>query len=280
MSESMGNLPQKQTPTESMIESMLGQFQPLPTARFYRKINKSPWMKKGSDSQVSWLVRPRTIPSLVWGLAVVILILAFVGISFIPSVNAIARQIIFSFITAPSDQLKIQVTSSSPADLYHFSEPVNFPLRFTEAQIQADFELKQIQVLPKGLVFVGARYDAFYKAVTILYQADDYNLFLTQRLIGNGEDVFSIGANAEVSLVKVGNYHGEFVMGGWKAISTPATSDKTTPVSQTEINAIWDKTLPQNTLRWQTEGHIYEMRTIGEGSPSQSELIALANELK
>ena len=78
----------------------------------------------------------------------------------------------------------------------------------------------------------------------------------------------------------IGNYHGEFVFGGWKAISTQSPSDTSTPESQTAISAIWDNTLPQNTLRWQAQGHVYEVRTIGEGSPSQLELIALANELK
>ncbi len=280
MSETMSKISKKDLPTELMLASMLGQFQPLPTARFYSNIQNTPWMTKDSNVRISSIARTKPFPRLIWGLVVVMLILVFISISFIPSINAIARQIIFSFISAPSNQLEIQVTSSSPADLYHFSNPDNFPLSIIDAQKQANYEIKQLQVLPEGLVFIGARYDANYEAVTILYQADDYKLFLTQRLIGNGEDVFSIGADAEVNLVMIGNYHGEFVFGGWKAISTQSPSDTTTPESQTEISAIWDNTLPQNTLRWQAEGHAYEVRTIGEGSPSQLELIALANELK
>src|SRR4030042_564727 len=180
MSETMSKIPQKDIPTELMIESMLGQFQPLPTARFYRNIQISPWAKKDSNNRIASIPRSKPFPRLIWGLVVITLILVFIGISFIPSINAIARQIIFSFISAPSNQLEIQVPSSNPADLYHFSDPVNFPLSIIEAQKQANIEIKQIQVLPEGLVFLGARYDAHYEAVTILYQADDYKLFLTQ----------------------------------------------------------------------------------------------------
>ena len=39
-------------------------------------------------------------------------------------------------------------------------------------------------------------------------------------LLGIGEDVFSIGANAMVKLVNIGDIQGEFVVGGWKAVST------------------------------------------------------------
>ena len=51
-------------------------------------------------------------------------------------------------------------------------------------------------------------------------------------------------------------------------------------ISQTNISAVWDAQLPQYTLRWQENGFIYELRTLREGSPSQSDLIAYAIGLK
>jgi hypothetical protein len=280
MNEKLDKIQYQDAPEEIMIESMLQQYKPQPTARFYRKIQNAPWMTITPNERAGSINSIKPIPRLIWGIVALLLILVIIGISFIPPVRTVARQIFFSFISAPSNQLEIQVTLTNPTDLYHFSDPANFPSSIKAVQQNAGFEVKEIQGLPERLVLVGARYDPSYEAVTILYLADDYKLFLTQRLVGNGEDIFSIGASATVNLVKIGGYQGEFVKGGWKAISTQATRETSIPGSQTNISAIWDGYLPQYTLRWRANGYSYELRTIGEGSPSQSQLITLANELK
>jgi hypothetical protein len=46
------------------------------------------------------------------------------------------------------------------------------------------------------------------------------------------------------------------------------------------IYAVWDNDLHQYTLRWQAGDIVYELRSNGDGSPSQSGLINLANGLK
>jgi hypothetical protein len=194
--------------------------------------------------------------------------------------RVIARQIIFSFISGPSDQVNIQVTLSNPEDLFNFAAPENFPLSLDEVRQQAGFFVKEITSSKAELELVGARFDPSYNAAIILYQGTNYKLFLSQRPIGNSVDVFSIGSSAQVNLVNIGDIKGEFVIGGWKAISTQPAHDTSTSGNQTSINAIWDNNLPQSTLRWQTNGYIYELRAVGEGSPSESVLITIANELK
>jgi len=280
MNEQSSKNPNLGKPDDIQIIEMLRMFAPIPSVRFYEKTEKAPWIKSGSKEKVRLFSSNTPARRLLLGITVLIPVLTFIGLSFFPNVRAVARQIIYSFISERSDQIDIQTTLSTPGDLFHFSDPANFPLNLREAQRQAGFNVMELFQLPEDLKLVGSRFDSSYNAVTTLYQGKDFKLFLTQRPIGSGEDVFSIGSTAQVDMVKIGDQDGEFVMGGWKALSTQIITKTITPGNQTNINAVWDNDLSQYTLRWQVEGFMYELRTIGEGSPSQSELIALANGLK
>jgi hypothetical protein len=77
--------------------------------------------------------------------------------------------------------------------------------------------------------------------------------------------------------VDILGHQGDWVYGGWKAL---AVTDSPTSETETSLTAVWDNSLPQSTLRWQSGGTMYELRTIGEKRPSQLEMIRLANELK
>lgn len=217
---------------------------------------------------------------LYWGLAVLLVVLLVGGSLLIPPVRAIARQIIFSFITAPTNQIVITVTPARPGDLYNFTDPANFSLTFIETQYQAGFTLKQLNPLPEGMTLAGGRYDPSYNAASLLYLGDQYVLILTQRPLGNSQDVLSIGQGATIEIVYIGSIRGEFVEGGWKAISTQGGSNDPTSQDPINITAEWDNSLPQSTLRWQLGQTAYELRAVGEGSPSQLDLIKWANELK
>jgi hypothetical protein len=279
MNEQTHKKPNSTPPDDNEIESLLSRFNPQPSTRFYTKVEKAPWMAP-SNQRKRLLASNTPVHKWLLGMAVFLLICTMIGISFIPSVRVVGRQIFYSFISAPSNQIDIQATLSNTGDLYNFSDPTNFPLSIQAVQGQAGFIVKEIKRLPDDLNLVGSRFDTSYNAVTILYQGENFKLFLTQRPVGKGEDVFSIGSTAQVTLVKIGGHQGEFVVGGWKLVSTQPSPNNLTPSNQTSINAIWDSELSQNTLRWQAEGFNYELRTIGEGSPSKDELIALANELK
>jgi hypothetical protein len=276
----MENNPIQNQPDDKEIEEILSEFAPKPTSRFYIKMSDAPWQRRIPHEVLSSSTNIKHNRRLIWGLAVLVLVCAIILISIIPSARVAASQIIHLFLPAPSNQLDVQVTLTSPGDLVDFSDPTNFPLSFTEVQQLANFRVKEISLLPESLSFIGSRYDPRYNAVTLLYKANDYKIFLTQRPLGNSEDVFSIGASAIVKTVKVGNNDGEFVMGGWKAVSTQPVSDNKTPTSTVNIYAVWDNELSQSTLRWQSGDIVYELRSNGEGSPSQPDLINLANELK
>lgn len=276
----MHNSSDRSTPDESRIERLLSSFKPQPTHRFYKKMSAAPWQKSilATPTGISSYRKPSR--RFVWGLAGLFVIIIILSVATVPPVRAIARQIFFSFIHAPSNQLEAEITLTRPGDSLDFSDPANFTLSVDEVRQKAGFVVKQISTLPAGLSLIGSRFDSSYNTVTLLYLADTYKLFLTQRSLGNSQDVFSIGASANVELVKIGDIQGEFVKGGWKVTSVQPTSVSQTQATGVDVHAIWDNDLPQYTLRWQAAGIAYELRTLGEGAPAQSGLIFLANELK
>jgi hypothetical protein len=267
-------------PDDSEIETLLGGFAPKPSVKFYSKMKEAPWVKDSSQNKGRYFLLKALSSRRILVISGIFLLIALTSILFFPSVKAVARQIIFSFLPASSDHIEIQVSLSNPGDLFHFSDPANFPFTIQEIREQAGFSVKDIIHAPEDLILIGSRFDPGYHTVTILYQGDNYKLFITQRPIGKGEDVFSIGSTAQVNLVTLGDHQAEFVTGGWKAISTQTSPASQPPGTQASINAIWDNNLPQYTLRWRDNNFVYELRAVGEGSPSQTELISLANELK
>ncbi len=267
----------RQIPDESQIEAMLSSFSPKPSSRFYNRLITPAWT--GALTQSRENIHKRTLirRRLVFGIAGGLILIGILAISLFPSIRAVARQLITSFISAPSNQIELQVTLSNPADLFHYSDPINYSLSIVEAEQRSGFQVKVISELPENLTFVGSLYETSYGAVIILYQTNDYKLFLTEHLVGNGRDVFSIGAGAQIDLVKIGDIQGEYVEGGWKSISTTQTFP---PGNHANITAVWDSGLPQFTLRWQENDFNYELRLVGEGGLSKTQLIRLANELK
>ena len=269
-------MPNHHIPDEEELEAMLGRIKPKPGTRFSDKMSSAPWF---SDALTGETRKRKSTRRYVWGTFAFVVVLLFLAIVFIPSVRVIARQIIYSFIYNPTNQLEVQVTLASPGDLYNYSDPANFSLSVDNAQREAGFNLKQLTSISEGLKLVGARYDAKVYSVTQLYEGVDFQLFLTQRPLGHGSDVFTIGSDAQVKLVMVGDVQAEYVTGGWEAVSTQPAPDST-PISMVNISAVWDDSLPQSTLRWQSDGIVYELRSLGEGGLSQSDLINLANGLK
>ena len=262
------------------IEKLLGRFQPKPGPRFYKLMLDAPWKKTPHPLKHGFFRPMNASQRLVLGSLVFLLFITILGFTLYPPLRGIAHQIMYSFIPAPEDQLELQVTLDSPGDLYGFANPENFPLDIAAARTQAGFPVSQITSLPTGLSFKGARYDADSNATILLYQGKDYKLFLTQRPVGNGQDVFSIGASALVETVMVGNVRAEYVMGGWKVTSEEQAEVTPVPGAVINLSAVWDPTLPQYTLRWQSGGFVYELRSIGVGSPAKSQLVSLANGLK
>jgi hypothetical protein len=276
----MQNNPDDNLPDEIKIEKLLSEFKPQPTKKFNAMMSSAPWQKQKHTRSANDTKNGDLHRKSAWALEAFIVILAFLILAFIPSVRVAADQIIHHFLLAASNQLEVQITPANPLVSMDFTNPSNFPLNINEVQQKAGFVVKSISSLPERLSFVGARYDPSYNAVTILYNTSDYFLILTQRPLGKSQDVFSIGPNAHVEFVNIGNIQGEYVVGGWNAVSTQQLPRTEAPQGTLNLSAVWDESLPQFTLRWQQAGYAYELLSNGLNSPSQSQLISWANELK
>ncbi len=277
----MTSVDENSSPDETEIEGMLSRIKPQPTARFSRMMKPAPWNRVPVKNVPSYRAS-MSERNVTWVLVTLIVMTLTGAILFIPSVKAVANQIFHSFLHAPSNQIQVQVTVTSPGDLYSYSDPGNFQLSVAQAEQKAGYQVKQVLPIPAGFVFEGARYDNAYNTVILLYQdpASYLTLWLTQRPLKHSQDVFSIGPEATVRLVKIGEIQGEFVQGGWQVRSTQTATETQPAGNSVNVVAVWDNSLPQSTLRWQAEGMAYELRVSGFGGPSQSDLINWANELK
>jgi hypothetical protein len=265
---------------EEEIKRLLGQFKPHPSTRYHQRIAIAPWMD-GSPSRLQGKrIFLKDYQKIVFGLMIVVLLMLVSVLAFVPSARVTADQVIHFFLPTSSNQIKVQVTPMSSTTILDFSNPANFPLSISEVRGQVKFNLREIQTLPENLTFIGARYEQSYDAVILFYTCNDYKLFLTQRPAGSGQDVFSIGEGANIEMVLVGDHPAEFVQGGWKALSTQSISSGNQTPGIVELNAVWDNTVLQSTLRWQADGMVYEIRTFGSKNPPQSDLIEWANGLK
>ncbi len=264
-------------PDEERIGELLHQFRPQPSQRFYERMASAPWVNQNDRNPIH---KKNTYLRLSAAfLALVLLFSISLAITFIPSARVAAEQIIHFFIPSSSNELVIHLTPASPTTLFDFTNPANFPLSVTEVSGKAGYRVSELKSLPANLVFIGARYEPSYNAVLFLFNTNDFQLIFTQRPKVSGQDVFSIGEGAVITMVKIGNQTGEYVLGGWKATTTqPAPSG--TPGETLDLSAVWDNQLPQSTLRWQSDGMVYELRTIGEKIPPQTEIIDWANGLK
>jgi hypothetical protein len=267
-------------PDDERIEKLLSQFKPQPKQRFFNKMSTAPWISQSSSEAplTSKHLMLRRLPVLgIIGCSLLVIILVF---AFVPSARVTAEQIIHFFLPSSTNQLEVQLTPINPTLEIDFSNPANFTLDIAEAAHQAGMEIKEISPLTSTLKLIGARYESSYHAVILLYTGNGYKLFLTQRILDKGQDIFSIGADAKIEMVKIGDIQGEYVEGGWEAVSTQSAIENLQDNVTIKINATWDNEYPQSTLRWQANDKVYELRASGENIPSQSQLIDWANGLK
>jgi len=253
--------------TPDYPEGLLSAFHPRPSPGFYKRIQRTPWQRSYQHHLLlKWVI------SLTIMVAVVI-----VGFTISPPLQAIARQLFSFFIPDTQDTLEVSIEGITPLELFQYASAENFSLSIEQAEQQAEFSIRQPESLLPGLELIGTRYEPDLHVVILLYQGAGYNLFLSQRSLSDQPEYFSIGASAQVEIVQIGTFQGEYVAGGWVAVPGTQLSDID---SQSTIQAVWDPTLPQFTLRWQSEGFAFELRSSGTNSPQKADLISLAADIR
>ncbi len=252
-------------PDEDQISQLLSNLQPGPGERFYRQIEKAPWVKSHANyKQPSFrIITPK--------LAIIAVLLVCLIWAAWPRLEVLARQVTMFFLPNPSDNLSIEISTPATGDVL-IMQP-KFELSLAEAQHKSGFIIYQIDLA--GLTFKGATYDEALQSVMQFFTGAEYNLYLVQRLNSRGISYFSIGASATVEPLTVRGVSGEYVYGGWKGI--PTGDPKATP---NLLQATWDAEQPQQTLRWSEGGYSFELRCYGVSCPSKNDLIEIADHLR
>ena len=254
-------------PSIEKIEELLSDVQPLPSPEFHARMMKAPW----HNPRIDFYVRR-------WNYSfLVILVVLFFSLLIFPSLRANARNWVLYFIPGRQDQMQLSIDDLSPQELFQYASPNNFPFTVSQAGAMAGFRVEQPDELLPGMELVGARYESNTESVVLLYQGAGYNLFMSQRPIAAGLEYFSVGASAEVEVVLIGEIQAEYVAGGW--INLPiAQGDETSPPE--DLNVVWDPMLSQYTLRWQSDGIAYQLRSTGSSGPQKFDLITLAESIR
>jgi len=266
--ENFSNRNKTKKPTEEEIEALLVNFKPQPGKRFYQKMANAPWQQR------SFRFTPRVLRSL--AVTAFVLIVALVVTLTIPSVGATARQLLNFFRPSTSDQR----TLTAPFPLPGSQVGTYYSLSLEQAQKEAGYPLKTINLPPDNMVFTGAHVDSSLQAASLRYTNGKENMIFTQRPLGMVEEYSSIGASATVEPVQVRGVQGEFVSGGWRQQDNQASIKETSlPGTQTNLGLYWDAGFPQHILRWQEGGMAFEMIYTGE-KIGKAQMIEIANSIK
>ena len=254
-------------PSHEEIEILLKHFQPLPSPRFYLRMQKAPW-----HSQPTALLRRR-----VWLVPLALVTILVLGIFLSPPLRIMARQLVLYFWPDQRDQMDLSFDLLDTQQLYLYATPEYFPYSIEELSQIVGFQVSQLAELLPGMQLIGGRYEPGMQTTVLLYQGSGYNLFLSQRSLISGQEFFSIGASAVVESVSIGDNQGEYVAGGWVDRSEAPSSE---PETSPELRANWDETLPQYTLRWQVQDYAFQLRSTGITGPQKDELIILAQSIQ
>jgi hypothetical protein len=274
-------------PDEERIAALLAGFKPQPSARFYQRMESAPWMSasreaKNAKSQPGWIARLSGAPGLrIAAAAAILLAFIIIGTMASPALRTVAQQLMHFFIPAKENRISVQVTMPSPGEAGSFESADYFSLNLSQAQNLASFPIREIAELPSGYTFSGAHFDPTLNAVALRYADHGSFLVLTQRPSDEVEEYSSVGASAAVATVEVRGVQGEYVTGGWRvARQESARIETAVPGTQVSLDAYWDPSLPQETLRWQEAGMVYEIRAAGPDRPNLDELIKMADSIR
>lgn len=271
-------------PTEEEIISTLGRFKPHPSDRFYQQMRSAPWLR--ADQAHIWAspnLSKRFTRRHWQTMAVLGLMIIFFAVFIIltPSARVVAQRVVQYFVPAQSDKIAVQVTDTLPIAIGTSVPAGNFTLSFTQVDEIAGFQLKQIPLTDRDLVFSGAYHDPNLGAVALRYDGDGFTLILSQRRAGNIEEYASIGASAPIEPILVHGIPGEYVEGGWRVDQGEANKYPIImPEGELTLGIYWDSELNQRIIRWQEGDMIYEILALGRDHPSKSELIVIAESVK
>lgn len=210
------------------------------------------------------------------GVTILLLVLT---ITLIAPVRAFAQEFLQSlFVRHESNTIAAEpynpISDPTPTPI---PAPESVPnLSVSEADALASFAVRELTNLPAGFTLSSVYYDQERDKVTFLYLNDIYQGIVLHQEPAETAEPWTIGADAVIEAVMVGNIPGEYVHGSWQWVE-PTTEDA---VGSTE--EIWRNDDPHQQLRWTQDGIVYTLSTtVGQDlGLTQADLITLAENLQ
>lgn len=192
-----------------------------------------------------------------------------------PKGQALAQSMLRFFTRSESNQLPVQswqltplpppgTPTADPASIIDANQDIE------EVQQKAGFDVYVPSWIPDTLHFSEASIDQDQKIVRIFYRYFETNgLVLRQEMLprtNQCELCDTVGANAAVQAVTIGETNGEYVEGVWKL---------------TENGPVWESDPYLKTLRWQNKDMAFELGYMGPPDTlSMEDMIAIAESMK
>jgi hypothetical protein len=200
---------------------------------------------------------------------------------------ALAQDLFRFFTNAGSDTVPITMVVGTLETPDYAATPVWNPwnMSVADAETLAGYSVITPAVLPDGFRLIGASYQSDDHAVSVFYQYqkdlrsatlepsgdflltaqacvpycmtypdESLDLVTTQQPSTPGASLFAelVGSSAKIETVRIGDFTGEYVEGGW-TLQNPV--------------AVWDPNPWWRTLRWQVDNMLFEIM-IAPGTPN------------
>lgn len=258
-------LPESDQPTLELARTMAA-LDFSPRSRFLRQVRQQKGDKRMSISHN----RRRTFVAL--GAALMLGLIALVAIQ---PARAFATELLQSlFIRNESDRLPVAdpvAVSDEPTATAVPVEP-SPAMSIAEADALAPFAVREPGLIPNGFVLTSVHYNVERERVTLLYLNDAQIGFSLHQEPAGYSEPGTIGPDATIEPVFIGEIPGEYVRGTW------VLNDDTSPGDE----MVWDDDDPYRQLRWVQDGIAYTLGTTVSQDTGlmRGDLIAIAESLQ
>ncbi len=252
------------------ITQALGAFQPQPSARFFQRMQRQPWMKESMTTLTHVVPKRKTdrrwMPAA--GLLAMLLIAGTVFVT--PPLRALAQEMLAWVVRAPSDTMTNRELDANvpPIEAYRFN------LTLAEAEQLVGFDAWELPTVPNGFQLQQIGAIPVEQMIVFSYATAPFtdnpneglppSFVLMQQPAARAASSmvrFPVGASAVIKTVQIGDVTGQYIGGsGWCG----ANSD-----SETQMQ--WCPNSGERMLRWQRGDWVFMLGASDRADPYKEE---------
>ncbi len=254
------------TPDEQQIEKLLAQIQPVPGARFYRRMENAPWVHRPQSVRGNLIMNTKLRLT-----AIALLLLIAVASLWVitPQGRAFAETLFGFFVPAQATSFPAPPVSNASPEANNVASTVTYET-IEEAESAVGFSIRHFVADPQGFTFSVAEVDLAQPIVYLHYSAEGGELVLAQGLSNFPPSPWSEVPPEAIEPAPVGGNPGEYAQG-------------TFVVFPDAESATWEAAAPVFRLHWSDGVYQYALEKSGDTQPiewlDKAALIRLAEML-